>query len=232
MKLFIGTSNRNNRNTLKIGKDSNMKLTNVIILISILLLNFVSCNSNNRYQYIEIKNDYKLPQQVLIRTPHIFQNDQKSCATTSVAMAVSYYLGLNNAPIEKEKAWLISESKEEIVNKEGNDMFGLKKITDFYGLKGEYKDNITITDLKYLLANNILVSINIKISEKSNATHMFLVCGYDDSKKVLYINDPANPKDEINEYPMELLKKQWKAYLSKPKGMSHQSGYIIYPKEI
>jgi len=77
----------------------------------------LSCNVTTKYKYITIDKNYSLPTNVYIKTPHIFQNDQKSCATTSVAIAVSYYLGLNDAPLNKENVWKISESKEEIVSK-------------------------------------------------------------------------------------------------------------------
>ncbi len=91
----------------------------------------LSCNVTTKYKYITIDKNYSLPTNVYIKTPHIFQNDQKSCATTSVAIAVSYYLGLNDAPLNKENVWKISESKEEIVSKYGNDMAGLKKLLIF-----------------------------------------------------------------------------------------------------
>ena len=66
---------------------------------------------------------------------YIPQNDMKSCATTSVAMAISYYERLNDHPLDKETVWNISGTDENTVYKYGNDMEGLKRIADYYGYK-------------------------------------------------------------------------------------------------
>jgi len=123
-----------------------------LAIVSLLII--LACNHKNNYAYTTLDYTYDYPTKALIKTPHIFQNDHKSCATTSVAIAVSYFLGLTDAPLDKDIVWKISVTKEETIVKSGNDMNGLQKITDFYGLKGEYKNNISIIDLKYLLAHN------------------------------------------------------------------------------
>ena len=43
---------------------------------------------------------------------YIPQNDKKSCATTSCAMAISYFEKLKNKPLDKETVWEISGTDE------------------------------------------------------------------------------------------------------------------------
>ena len=77
---------------------------------------------------------------------YIPQNDHKSCATTSVAMVISYYEKLDR-PLDKETVWQISGTDENVVYQYGNDMDGLKRIADHYGYESEYIENMQIEDI-------------------------------------------------------------------------------------
>ena len=93
---------------------------------------------------------------VKLHVPYIPQNDTKSCATTSVAMAISFYEQLQDVPLDKELVWKISGIDEAIISRAGNDMKGLEAVSD--------------------------------------------------------------------------LESRWAAHLSSPWGMSHRSGFIVFPK--
>lgn len=169
-----------------------------------------------------------LPNNVKRNVPYIPQNDNYSCATTSMAMAISYYENLDK-PLDKELVWKISGTDENNVYKYGNDMEGLKNIANYYGYKSEYTEHMKITDIEHLLSKGILVMLNIKNKKGSSANyHALLVIGYDKNKKILYINDSSNRRNKVFEYSD--LETRWSAALSSPIGMSHQSGFVIYPK--
>lgn len=177
-----------------------------------------------------------IPDKVKFDVVHINQNDKKSCATTSVAMAISYYENLNDNPLNKETVWKISGSNEYITCTYGADMNGLKRITDYYGYKGKFAENMNITDIENLLSQGILIMLNIREIKNdffdrplNFPSHAVLVVGYDKNKKILYINDPANKQNKVLSYYD--LENRWSAHLSSPKYMLfHNSGFIIYPK--
>ena len=75
---------------------------------------------------------------------YIPQNDRKSCATTSLAMAITYYEKRNDHPLDKEAVWRISETDEKAVYQYGNDMDGLKKIANHFGYQSEFVEQMTI----------------------------------------------------------------------------------------
>lgn len=189
-----------------------------------------SCGGDARLAYITIPEAATIPDRKMIVVPHIFQDDGKSCATTSVAMAVSHYLGMQERPLDKEEVWKISGTNEKAVSSWGNDMTGLRRIVAHYGLKGEYRNRMNLKQLEYLLSRDILVAINVKAEDSGNATHMVLAVGYDNERNALFVNDPANPHGETVEFPISWLDRRWQAWLSDPPGMSKQSGFIIYPK--
>jgi hypothetical protein len=170
----------------------------------------------------------QLPNQIKINVVYIPQNDHKSCATTSVAMAISHYEGLDNQPLDKEIIWKMSGTDEDTAINYGNDMAGLERIAKHYGYKSEYADNLTFYDLEFLLSKGILVVVNIKEKKPGSAFHAVLLTGYDRVKKSFYIEDPANASNQEMSYGD--LAFRWIAYLSYPRGMSYRSGFIIYPK--
>ena len=155
--------------------------------------------------------------------PYISQDDNKSCAPTSLAMAISYF---ENLHLDKEKIWKISETDENDVYQYGNDMDGLKRIADHYGYTNEFRDHMTISNLEHLLDKGALILINIRAG--SNGYHAVLVTGYDSDQQMLNILDPAISTNRTLTYSN--LHSLWIAHLSTPLGLFHQSGFIIYPK--
>lgn len=182
----------------------------------------VQAQDNERAVPNHTKN---VPNRVKLNVVYIPQNDAKSCATTSIAMAISYYENLNETPLDKETVWQISGTDEHTVYKYGNDMEGLKRIADYYGYKSEYVEHMKITDIENLISKGIPVMLNIG---DEVGTHALLVIGYDKNKMILYVNDPAYRHNKVIEYSD--LETSWSAHLSSPKGKSQRSGFIVYPK--
>ena len=201
------------------------RLTVYIILTISLVLS--GCRSN-KITGIEIKQKVDLPDNIFISVPHISQKDNYSCATTSVAMAISAYKSLYKDPLNKEESWLISKSNKFKVRNFGNDVSALQRLVKFHGFAGEFVNQIGIYNLKYLLANNILIVLFIRPDLSKKGTHAILVIGYDDTKQKIFIEDPSNRLTEMN---FKDLEKHWMAFLSKPILSSKQAGFIIYPKK-
>jgi Peptidase_C39 like family len=156
---------------------------------------------------------------------NIYQNNDYTCATTSAAMAISYFDKLA-VPISNATAWDISGSSIEAVRSTGNDMDGLKRLTDHYRYKSEYVNNMSTDMLEGLLAANALVVLNIKAGDTGNATHAVLATGYNKSARKIYVNDPAG---RLTEFDYSYLEIRWSAFLTTPYGMSNRSGFVIYP---
>jgi len=79
-----------------------------------------------------------------------FKNDDYSCATTSLAMAITYLENLDK-PLDKEFVWKISGTDQKDVHKYGNDMEGLKRIANHFGYKSEFLEYMNISDIEHLL---------------------------------------------------------------------------------
>ncbi len=90
-----------------------------------------------------LNSDNSPDTRVKFDVPHIPQNDTYSCATTSLAMAISHFEG---HLLDKDTAWKISGTEKQDVWKYGNDMAGLKKIAIHYGYKSAFRE-IDITRL-------------------------------------------------------------------------------------
>lgn len=175
-------------------------------------------------EYLAGSNNSLKDSVVKLNVPYISQNDVKSCATTSIAMIISYYENLN-IPLDKETVWKISGLNENMIRNYGNDMEGLKRIADHYGFKSKYIKHMEIADIESFLFKGIPVMLNVG---KGRHNHALLIVGYDKNKETFYINDPSNSQNKTLEY--SYLTTHWYARLSSPKGLSHQSGFIIYPK--
>jgi uncharacterized protein YvpB len=165
--------------------------------------------------------------EVRLDVAYIPQNDTKSCATTSVAMIVSYYEHLD-MPLDKEAVWAISGTDEAVVGQYGNDMEGLQRIATHYEYKSEYIENMEIQDVEHFLSSGMPVMLNITLDKQTTTTHAILVVGFNKSKNIFYINDPANAQNKILEYSD--LTTKWFAYLSFPRKRSYRSGFVVYPK--
>ena len=157
--------------------------------------------------------------------PHIPQNDTYSCATTSLAMAISHFEG---HLLDKDTAWKISGTEKQAVFQYGNDMDGLKRLATHYGYRSEFKDMMTIRNLEDLLSQQALIVINVRANPDEPASHSVLVKGFDRDLETFYINDPADPQK--TSIPYSDLLTHWSAYLSSPQGLSNRSGFIVYPK--
>ncbi len=206
----------------------------LIFTVSFFLITVSSCFDYSNVKGIAVPkaDSVVLPDKIKINVVHISQLDKKSCATTSAAMAISHYKGLDDKPLDKEAVWKISETDEKTVRTLGNDMKGLERIANYYGFKSEYVEYLTFFDLEFLLSKGILVLINIRVYKSEYTTHAVLVTGYDRTKEVFYVNDPADNGLYSGGYELIYsdLDSRWSAYLSSPRGMSYRSGFIIYPK--
>jgi len=169
-----------------------------------------------------------IPNSMKLNVVYIPQNDTKSCATTSIAMVISYYENLDHNPLDKETVWNISGIDEQAICTNGNDMEGLQRIADHYGYKSKFVEGMEIADIERLLSEGIPIMLNIKWKKASPQTHAILAIGYDKKKKILYINDPATRENNTLEYAD--LEARWSAHLNSPYGMSYRSGFIVYSK--
>ncbi len=204
-----------------------MKFYNLVLLILTVCVS-ISCQSVNLTD-VPREGTVTLPDKIILDVVLISQNDTYSCATTSAAMAISYFENRNNNPLDKDEVWEISKTSKSAVHCCGNDMDGLKRIADHYGYESEYTEDLSVCELEYLLSRGILTVINLKQKVDSNATHAFLLVGYDRVNKYFYVNDPGDTTGGA-EISYSRLQSLWSAYLSSPSGMSNKSGFIIYPR--
>ncbi len=210
----------------------------LLLILAVLSLSTQMCCDKANPEVSTVKGiavprlkEIELPDHVHINVVHISQNDNYSCATTSVAMAVSHYKGLYSTPLDKEAIWKLSGADFNIIRTKGNDMSALERITKHYGYQSEFAENLTFHDLEFLLSKGILIVINFRPSLIWNNTHAVLVTGYDRSLKSFYVNDPINNSPNTL-FSYSDLKSRWSAWLGKPRINSYHSGFIIYPKSI
>jgi len=200
----------------------------LLVILSFFI--FQNCNSP-----FKKKNSFEINKQNVLSFPdkynnnilQILQKDNYSCATTSVAMIITFYEELESNPLEKNIVWEISKNSIEKVLKYGNDISGLKNIAKYYGYQSEFMQNITYQELNFLLSNEIPVVIFINLGNET-MTHALLLTGYDIKSKVYYIQDPSS---DVKTMPIEFLDKYWNAWLSNPRTNSYRSGFIMIPKE-
>lgn len=204
----------------------NRVLGSIVFTLSVLLTSCIDYPiSGIKIDEIDVQN---LPQFVRLNVPHISQNDNYSCATTSLAMAISYYGGFQ-PPLDKEEAWTISKIDKAMVKRFGNDMNGLERLANHFGFTGEYANQLSIEVLEYLLSKNLLVVLNVRPDPNQKYSHAVLLVGYDRANQVLFIEDPNNLWNQLGYKDLE---ERWSAFLSSPFGMSYRSAFIIYPKRI
>jgi len=206
-----------------------MKITYYLIVVLSFSL-FQSCNAPSRnINSFEInkQNVSSFPDKYNNNILQILQNDNYSCATTSVAMIITFYEKLENNPLDKDFVWEISISNVENVRKYGNDIKGLKNIANYYGYQSDFMQNITYQELNYLLSSEIPVVVFINLGDET-ITHALVLTGYDTINKVYYIQDPSSDSKTM---PIEFLDKYWNAWLSNPKTNSYRSGFIMIPKK-
>ena len=189
-----------------------------------LLIVGLLCGCNSSLKHITLPEKYieTLPETVKLDVPHIPQNDRYSCATTSLAMVMSYY---DKKRYEKSDVWDASGSLVSAVTKNGNDMAGLKRAAEHFGFtRYEFATGLSIDSVKYLVSKHIPVIINIKNFHR-NSYHAVVITGYD--KEGFFIADPAN---YTYSKTYAAVNAHWQAKLSSPRGEVYKSGFIVYPK--
>jgi hypothetical protein len=198
----------------------------IIGCVLIMTLSFGGCASHSlKGIRIDPADLESLPASIRHDVPFIPQNDNYSCATTSLAMAISYYED-GTIAIDKDAAWQISGTDRETVRKMGNDMAGLERLATHFGYESEYGNRLSMSTLEVLLSQNALIVLNIRAYRTGRQTHAVLATGYDHTRETLYINDPGDSPKEMSYADLEA---RWSAYLSNPRGMSRRSGFVIYP---
>jgi hypothetical protein len=169
----------------------------------------------------------KLPNVHRTELAFLPQNDTKSCATTSLAMAITHYEGRDDRPLDKEETWRLSGSDETAVATRGNDIAGLRRIADHYGYESEFCQNLGFDELRGLLARGILAVIFIKLDEEGLRTHAVLVTGYDSGRRVFFVNDPSTGPGDLGS---GFLEANWRAWLSEPRIEARRAAFIVYPR--
>lgn len=177
---------------------------------------------------IKLPKNYKqtLPERAKMDVPMILQHDGYSCATTSLSMVMSYY---NDELYDKDTVWKKSGSSIRDVTKRcGNDMYGLMRASKSFGFK-KYKfvDHLTVDQVKYFIAQNIPVIVNIR-NFFQESYHAVTVVGYD--KKGFFINDPAHWREGTTYHiGYKTFKKHWYAHLCTPKRKKYyRSAFILF----
>ncbi len=176
-------------------------------------------------QYDPYKMHVKANYSVKLNVPMILQNDNYSCATTSLAMVMSYY---DNTLYNKDDVWNASGSSiEDVTQKCGNDMNGLKRAAQSFGFtQYEFVDNLNINKLKDFINRGIPPIVNIK-NFFANFFHAVVVVGYD--QEGFFINDPAWYETSSYHIDYETFKTHWYAHLCTPTSDTYyNSAFILY----
>ena len=84
---------------------------------------------------------------------------------------------------------------------------------------------MTVDYLEYSISQNDPVIVNIRPDPKSYNTHAMLAVGYDRTQNVLYFRHPSNCFRSLK---VEEFLKRWKTDLARPRGMSCQSGFVVF----
>lgn len=186
------------------------------------------CQSPKRLAGMEAPGDSglrALPSRAFIPVALIAQNDDKSCATTSVAMAISHLEGRDGDPLDKDEVWAISGSSEDEVRARGNDVAGLSRVAASFGLESEFVEGLSVGDLEFLLSRGIPVTVFVKTTRDGSRTHAMLAVGYDRERRVILFNDPAIRVASMRYADFE---RSWSAWLSRPRKMARRAGFIVY----
>lgn len=194
-----------------------------LLVLTVTLVTCCSCSKNARF--LAEVNPSNVPKVVVHDVVRIPQNDNYSCATTSLAMAITFYEGRKGNPIDKDTAWAISGSDIQTIRTQGNDMYGLERLANHYGYFGEFMSNLTIPQLKYILARDVLAVLNIRVS--ATMSHAILATGYNRDDEILYVADPASVRSVMK---YSEVGNRWSATLSAPRGLASRSAFLIFPK--
>ncbi|MBN1637663.1 MAG: C39 family peptidase, partial [Ignavibacteriales bacterium] len=185
----------------------------------------LSCRSKANIE-ITVNENKKIPNTIKYSIRLIPKSDSYSCATTSAAMAISYFNDDDRHLLNKDTVWEISGSSIEIATKKGFELHGLERIANYYNYKYDFFENMTFTELEYLLSNGALVVLFIRLNKQS--IHAVLVTGYNRHKKELSINDCSQSMTHLT---YSYLDKYWNAYFADLHKNVKRAGFIIYPKD-
>ncbi|MDV7104595.1 C39 family peptidase [Vibrio sp. TH_r3] len=177
---------------------------------------------------VNIPENYQenLPESATLDVNRIGQYDSYSCATTSLAMVISYYD--KNKVIRKQDVWDASKSSVyDVTQRCGNDMNGLERAAEAYGYTSyEFVNGLSIDELKYFVSNDTPVVVNIR-NFFMESSHAVVVTGYDNEN--IYITDPARAGGGKYSVSYEKFLKHWYAYLCTPRrGKYKRSAFILY----
>jgi hypothetical protein len=159
--------------------------------------------------------------------PHITQNDNYSCGTTAIAMAISYYEKRAENPLDQDEVWTRSKSDSNFAMTRGFDIAGFLNVVISYGYKGQFVNHLGLERLKILLSNGYLVVMLIQPNLGSQNTHAVLAVGYNDATGALLVEDPADRKRAFGYLELSDF---WKAEIGEPHMLTTEAGFIIYPK--
>lgn len=207
--------------------------TSLVFALSIAVacaLFFAGCASPRKLAGLEVPDDAELralPSLVRVPVVLIAQNDGYSCATTSVAMAISHLEGRDDFALDKDEAWAISRSSEDEVRARGNDVAGLSRVAAHFGYESEFVEGLSVRDLEFLLSRGIPVTVFVRTAADGSRTHAMLAVGYDRRERVVFFNDPALRVDRMRYAELERV---WSAWLSRPRKEARRAGFIAYRK--
>ncbi len=194
----------------------------------VVIFSMLGCSQKSSNNFV-ITNEMlsHTPDEVVNNVVLIKQNDNYSCATTSVAMILSEYEGLHDTPLSKDDIWALSGSSISTIRTLGNDLDGLEKICDTFGYKYEFIQDLTTKKVEYFLSKGIFLVAFVRINDTT--THAIVLTGYNKNTKLFYGNDPAGAKIQI---PFSVMDVYWNAMLSHPRILTHRGALVIFPKRI
>lgn len=191
------------------------------------LFALLGCSQKESSTFLLTKrNTAQTPDEVVNNVVLIKQNDNYSCATTSVAMIISEYEGLHDKPLNKDDVWNLSGSSISTIRTLGNDLDGLRKICTRYGYKYEFIQDLKNEEVEYLLSKGVFLVAFIRVNDTN--THAIVLTGYSKKARLFYVNDPAGGKTQI---PYPIMDIYWNALLSHPRIATHRGALVVFPKE-
>jgi len=204
-----------------------MKKIIIIPLVFLILLLVVwQISELNSISFRNINRD-NIPEKSFNDVVLITPNDTYSCATTSLAMIISEYLGMHNNPLDKDLVWGYSGSSISTIKSLGNDLEGLYRICNKFGIRYEFIQNLENYEVEYLLSKRIYLVAFVRINDYQ--THAITLTGYDKNRQIYYANDPSGQKAII---PYDIMDKYWNAMLSHPRILSDHGALVVYPKNV
>lgn len=191
-----------------------------VLILATMLFGCQENKNNFTYNPLSLPNEYRID---LVRIP---QNDNYSCATTSLATIINFYENPPK-PIDKNDIWELSETKIEDVRTRGNDVEGLERIAEHYNYAYSFMERLSFDDLRYLITQNIPVILFIKLNARY--THALVVNGYNKEQHLFYVTDPSTTQTMLSE---SFLENHWEAWLSKPRKKSKRAGFFIHRTQL